>query len=111
MSAFIQISSSQKGFVKMNNQSENGFHLIIMNESFFNDIQNDLNRLYNLGDVHLAWELKNQRGYKVYKNVKLLEIKENLNPFTHSYDGKVLVFSCEDTESFSRIKQDIGKGV
>lgn len=111
MSAFIQISSSHKSFVKMNNQSEAGFELIILNEDFLNDVINDLNRLSKDGSIHIAWELKNARGYKVYKDVKLLEIKQNLNPFTHSYDGKVLVFSCADTESFSKIKPDIGKQV
>lgn len=107
--SFIQVTRNQKSFVRMNNQSEKGFDLIILKSDVFNQIISELN---SDEKINLAWELKNERGYKVYYNINLTGVKDNINPFNGGkIDGKVLSFTCVSTESFSRVKTDIGKGI
>jgi len=111
MRYFLKILKEQKVDIKMNNQTDNGFDLIIIADKAYNQVINKLNYLYkkDIG-VNVAWEFKVQRNcFKVYKDAKIKEIKKNINPFTNKVQGMVITFSCNGVDYYTENKLDIGR--
>ena len=113
MKYFLKILREQKFDVKMNNQTDKGFDLIILTDEPYNRIMNKLNYCYKRGvEVNIAWEFKNKRNYfKLYKDVKMLSIDENFNPRRNKVEGMVIRFSCDNVEYFSPSDVFVGRNV
>lgn len=103
MRYFLKILREQKVDIKMNNQTDNGFDLILLTDKAYNQVINKLNYLYKRDvGVNIAWEFKSRRNcFKVYKDAEIKEVKENLNPFTNKIQGFVITFSCSDVDYYS----------
>lgn len=112
MRYFLKIVSDQKQHIKMNNQTDKGFDLIILNDVIFDKIINELNYSYNKDiKINMLWELKRKNYFKVYKNIEILKIEDNFNPFKKEIEGKVITFSCKGINFYSEIYSDIGKSI
>lgn len=103
MRYFLRILKEQKVDIKMNNQTDRGFDLIILTDKTYNQVINKLNYLHNRKiRVNIAWEFKAQRNcFKVYSDVEIKEIKDNLNPFTNRIEGKIITFTCDDVDYYT----------
>jgi len=111
MRYFLKILKDQKVDIKMNNQTDSGFDLILLTDKTYNQIINKLNYCYkkDIG-VNIAWEFKVQRNcFKVYKDVEIKEVKENINPFKNKAQGMIITFSCEGVDYYSEKEFDIGR--
>jgi len=103
MRYFLRILKEQKVDIKMNNQTDSGFDLIILTDKAYNQVMNKLNYLYKreIG-VNIAWEFKARRNcFKVYNDSEIKEIKDNVNPFTNRIEGKIITFTCGDVDYYS----------
>jgi len=113
MRYFLKILREQKVDIKMNNQTDSGFDLILLTDKAYNQVINKLNYLYkrDIG-VNVAWEFKARRNcFKVYRDSEIKEIKENLNPFTNKTQGMVITFSCDGVDYYTEDKSQIGNVV
>lgn len=113
MKYFLKVLREDKKHIKMNNQTDKGFDLIFLDDKVFNRSVNKLNYCYKRNiDVYISWEFKGQRNtFKVYKNVKIKEIKDNFNPFKNKIQGKVITFTCEDIEYYTPREGLVGEKV
>lgn len=110
MSYFLNISDNKR-LVKMNNQKENSFDLIVFEDRVCDQITKQVKNLNSESTpVNMVWKMRNDIGLKVYLNVVLVGVELNFNPFTQTYDGsKVISFTCTDTEYYAHQKLLVGQ--
>jgi len=110
MKYYLKVLKEQKKDIKMNNQTDRSFDLIFLSDKSYNQAMNKLNYSFKRDiQVNLAWELKMKRNnFKVYKNIKIIDIKENFNPFKKRNEGVVISFSCDSVDYYTTNK-NIGK--
>lgn len=111
MKYFAKILQSQRRSVKMDSQSDSGFDLIFLDETAYNQVMNRI--LYSLKrdiQVNLAWELKMRGSYKVYRNLKLDEIKDDYNEYWKT-KGTRVSFKCDNIDYYCDNSFQVGQHV
>mgnify|MGYP001768424291 CR=1 FL=1 len=86
---FLRFYKKDKGFIKMINQSEKGFDLIITNDNVFNDILNTIkNCKENNIRIDIVWQMKwKLDNFVLYKNCIFSEPEINYFIIKKRYMG------------------------
>lgn len=79
MKRYIVISNKDKNVVKMINQTEKGFDLVIISDEFLSKIMNLINTYKDRNDeINIYWQMKfKENNYILYKNCTFSEPMEN----------------------------------
>ena len=106
MKQFLRIKKSDKKFVKMINQTEKGFELVITSDSLLNDFIKKINSYKeNNDDVDIVWQMKFKHdNYVAYKNCVFSE--PEVNYFSQKGRdtvilGKKIKVSCSNVQYYS----------
>jgi len=76
MEKFIKFSSQDRNVIKMINQSENGFELIILSDSLLHNL---LEFIYTYNKIHIVWQMKfKSENHILYKNCTFSDPQDNL---------------------------------
>lgn len=80
MKRFIKIYNKDKVKIKMLNQTEKGFELVILDENLLKEYLEFINNCESNGDeIYLVWQMKwKDENHTVYKNCKFSDPMENL---------------------------------
>ncbi len=99
---FLNILREQKGSIKMNNQTDDSFDLILLTSKSYNQVMNKLNFLMKREiTTNIAWEFKSRKNhFKLYRDISITKIKDNFNPFKNRVEGKVVSCSCNDVSYY-----------
>lgn len=106
MEGFITINSGNKKFVKMINQTNNGFELVILSENYLSEILNLINTYKEKGyNISLLWTMKfKPNNYILYKKCKFSTPEDNHYSFLgdpKKIIGKRIKVKCSDNEFYS----------
>jgi hypothetical protein len=104
MKRFLRIYSKDKDNIKMINQSDKGFELIILSNSVLNDLINTINSYKVTNDeIYIAWQMKfKPNNYILYKNCKFSEPIDNFRPKEpKKLFGKKIKVVCEGTTFYT----------
>jgi len=90
MKRFLKFYHKDKQFVKMTNQSEKGFELIILSDKILNEFLELVNNCEEQGDeLFIVWQMKFKRqNYTLYKNCTVSAPMNNFNPFARTTEDK-----------------------
>ena len=106
MKKFLRFNNKEKKFIKMINQSGRGFELIILSESYIQDLLQCIHDCEEKGDsIYIVWQMKFKAGnYILYKNCTFSTPQDN---FYSMYGGEPKLFGkkikvkCSDTNFYT----------
>lgn len=107
MKRFIKIFQKQKEYVKMTNQTNFGFDLIILDDDILNEFLEIVNKYEeNSDEINLVWQFKFKRdNYSVYKDcifstpqVNYYGGRTNKKPRPF---GKIISVTCKGKSDYS----------
>lgn len=111
MKRFLKFYARDKQNVKMINQSEKGFELIILSDKLINEFMETVHTCEeNKDDIAIVWQMKFKReNYILYKNCIISPPMENFNPFARGADkekpyGKKFKVTCSGTSYYTELK-------
>lgn len=112
MKRFIKINNKDKVKIKMLNQTEKSFELVILDENLLKEYLEFINNCESKGDeIYVVWQMKwKDENHTVYKNCKFSHPMENL--FKNEKDryyknsvpkpfGKKLKVTCDSAILYS----------
>lgn len=106
MKKFIRFNKKEKQFIKMINQSERGFELIILSETYIQHLLQLINDCEENGDnIDIVWQMKFKPGnYILYKNCIFSTPQDN---YYSNYGGipklfgKKIKVKCSSTDFYT----------
>lgn len=104
MKRFLRFYNKDKQFVKMINQTENGFELIILSDKLMNEILETIHYCELDNDViDIVWQMKfKPDNYKQYKLCTFSAPMDNFHPSDKVNPlGKKFKVKCEETEYYT----------
>lgn len=106
MNVFLKFFVKDKQFVKMINQTDKGFELVILSESLLNETLSFINEHEKDNTIGLAWEMKHKNGnFVLYKNCIFSTPMDNLfkkrGEKEPSTCGKKLKVTCSGSDFYS----------
>lgn len=105
MKHFLRIKRADKKNIKMINQTESGFCLVITSDNVLNDILNKINSYNNNDEIDIVWQMKFKNdNYIIYK--KCIFSNPEINYFTQRGKmpvvlGKRIKVSCSGVQYYS----------
>jgi len=117
MKKFITITQKDKDFFKMINQTENGFDLVVTEESKLISILNNIGINNKEDEIYIAWQQKfKNENYSLYKKCIITNIEDNYfkSPGVFSISrkcGKKIHIICSGISYFTSNKTFINKKV
>lgn len=100
MKRFLRFYNRDKQEVKMINQTENGFELVILSENVMKELLEKINDAEESGDsIDVIWQMKwKSENYKQYKNCVFSAPMDNFHPRdNNSPMGRKFKVTCNDT--------------
>ena len=107
MKQFLRINRADKKYVKMINQTETGFELVITSDSVLDNFIKKINSYKeNNDDVDIVWQMKFKHdNYITYKNCVFSEPEINYFSKRQGIDtvilGKKIKVSCSGVQYYS----------
>ena len=100
MKRFLRIYCKDRENIKMINQSDKGFELIVLSKNVLNDLINTIN---SCDEICIAWQMKfKPSNYILYKNCKFSEPVDNFHPKEpKKVFGKRIRVICEGTTFYT----------
>lgn len=109
MKRFLKLYQKDKEYIKMINQSDTGFELVVLSNKFIDEFIEMINSCNENGDeIHIVWQMKfKKQNFVLYKNCVFSEPIDNFNPFTKSPTpyGKKFKVTCSSTAFYSEDKK------
>jgi hypothetical protein len=86
MKRFIKFYQKDKNIVKMINQSEKGFELIILSDEFLKKLLESINECREEDTIDIIWQMKYKlENFIHYRNCTFSEPIDNLAPKTNNF--------------------------
>ena len=108
MKRFLKIYRKDKEDIKMINQSEKGFELVILSDKLIKEFTEMINICRINGDqIYIVWQMKFKReNFILYRNCIFSDPIDNFNPFTKPQKlfGKKFKVTCSGTMFYSESK-------
>jgi len=109
MKRFLKFYQKNKKDIKMINQSDKGFELIVLNDKLIKELVEVINTCNKKGDdICVVWQMKfKNENYILYKNCIFSSPMDNFNPFAKTPEEKIQPFgkkfkvTCSDTTYYT----------
>lgn len=113
MKRFLKLYQKDKEYIKMINQSDKGFELIVLSNKFVKEFMEMINTCNENGDeIYIVWQMKFKRqNFVLYKNCVFSSPVDNFNPFAKTHQekitpyGKKFTVTCSGTAFYSEDKK------